>query len=62
MKTKSLLLGLFCCCCISAEAQVLLNKGAGKNSFPIVSPSSKAVVCVDGKEEIVVRKSVSLFV
>ena len=62
MKTKSLLLGLFCCCCISAEAQVLLNKGAGKNSFPIVSPSSKAVVCVDGKDEIVVRKSVSLFV
>ena len=47
MKNKILLLGLFCCSLISAEAQVLLDKGTGKNSFPIVSSSTNAVVCFD---------------
>ena len=40
MKNKILLLGLFCCSLISAKAQVLLDKGTGKNSFPIVSSST----------------------
>lgn len=62
MRSKILLLGLFCCCFISAEAQVLLDKEASKNSFPIVSPSANVVVCFDGKDEAVIRKSVSLFV
>ena len=61
MKNKILLAGLFCCSLISTEAQVLLDKNAGKNSFPIVSPSANVVVCFDGKDETVVRKSVSLF-
>lgn len=56
MKNKILLLGLFCCSLISAEAQVLLDKGTGKNSFPIVSSSTNAVVCFDGKDATVVRK------
>ena len=50
MKNKILLLGLFCCSLISAEAQVLLDKGTGKNSFPIVSSSTNAVICFDGKD------------
>ena len=62
MKNKILLLGLFCCSLISAKAQVLLDKGAGKNSFPIVSSSTNAVICFDGKDATVVRKSASLFV
>ena len=62
MKNKILLLGLFCCSLISAEAQVLLDKGTGKNSFPIVSSSTNAVICFDGKDATVVRKSASLFV
>lgn len=62
MKNKILLLGLFCCSLISANAQVLLDKGTGKNSFPIVSSSTNAVVCFDGKDATVVRKSASLFV
>lgn len=62
MKNRILLLGLFCCSLISAEAQVLLDKGIGKNSFPIVSSSTDAVVCFDGKDATVVRKTVSLFV
>ncbi len=62
MKNRILLLGAFCCSLISAEAQVLLNKGTDKNSFPIVSPSANAVVCFDGQDETVVRKSISLFV
>lgn len=61
MKNKILLVGLFCCSLISAEAQVSLDKG-GKNSFPIVSSSTNAVVCFDSKDAIVVRKSASLFV
>lgn len=62
MKNKILLLGLFCCSLISAKAQVLLDKGTGKNSFPIVSSLTNAVVCFDGKDATVVRKSASLFV
>ena len=62
MKNKILLLGLFCCSLISTEAQVLLDKGTGKNSFPIVSSSTNAVVCFDGKDATVVRKSASLLV
>ena len=62
MKNKILLLGLFCCSLISAKAQVLLDKGTGKNSFPIVSSVTNAVVCFDGKDATVVRKSASLFV
>ena len=62
MKNKILLLGLFCCSLISAKAQVLLDKGTGKNSFPIVSSSTNAVICFDGKDATVVRKSASLFV
>ena len=57
MKNKILLLGLFCCSLISAKAQVLLDKGTGKNSFPIVSSSTNAVICFDGKDATVVRKS-----
>ena len=57
-----LLLGLFCCSLIAAKAQVLLDKGTGKNSFPIVSSSTNAVICFDGKDATVVRKSASLFV
>ena len=44
MKNKILLAGLFCCSLISTEAQVLLDKNAGKNSFPIVSPSANVAV------------------
>ena len=62
MKNKILLLGLFCCSLISAKAQVLLDKGTGKNSFPIVSSSTNAVVCFDGKDATVVHKSASLLV
>ena len=62
MKNKILLLGLFCCSLIAAKAQVLLDKGTGKNSFPIVSSSTNAVICFDGKDATVVRKSASLFV
>lgn len=40
MKNKILLVGLFCCSLVSTEAQVLLDKNAGKNSFPIVSPAA----------------------
>lgn len=61
MKNKILLVGLFCCSLVSTEAQVLLDKNAGKNSFPIVSPAANVVVCFDGKDETVVRKSVTLF-
>ena len=61
MKNNSLLVGLFCCSLVSTEAQVLLDKNAGKNSFPIVSPAANVVVCFDGKDETVVRKSVTLF-
>ena len=61
MKNKILLVGLFCCSFVSTEAQVLLDKNAGKNSFPIVSPAANVVVCFDGKDETVVRKSVTLF-
>lgn len=61
MRNKILLLGLFCCSLISVKAQVSPDKGNSKNSFPIVSSSANAVVCFDGKDEIVVRKSVSLF-
>ena len=46
MKNKILLAGLFCCSLISTEAQVLLDKNAGKNSFPIVSPSANVVTRV----------------
>ena len=52
MKNKILLLGLFCCSLISAKAQVLLDKGTGKNSFPIVSSLTNAVVCFDGKMQL----------
>ncbi len=62
MKNKIWLLGLFCCSLVSVKAQVSLDKVSGKNSFPIVSPAANAVVCFDGKDEVVVRKSVSLFV
>ena len=44
MKNKILLVGLFCCSLVSTEAQVLLDKNAGKNSFPIVSPAAHVVV------------------
>ena len=53
MKNKILLVGLFCCSLVSTEAQVLLDKNAGKNSFPIVSPAANVVVCFDGKDETV---------
>lgn len=62
MKNKILLLGLFCFSLISAEAQVSLDKETGRNSFPIVSSSSNAVVCFDSKDATVVRKSASLFI
>lgn len=62
MKNKTLLLGLFCCCVVSVKAQVSLDKEASKNSFPIVSSSANAVVCFDGKDATVVRKTVSLFI
>lgn len=62
MKNKILLLVFFCCSLVSVKAQVSLDLGTGKNSFPIVSPSANVVVCFDGKDETVVRKSVSLFV
>ena len=61
MKNRILLVGLFGCCCLLGKAQVSLDKAAGKSSFPIVSSSGNAVICVDGKDEVVVRKSVSLF-
>ena len=61
MKLRTLLVSGLCCCFVSAGAQVVLEQGAGKGSFPIVGSSSKAVLCFDGDDEIVVRKSVSLF-
>lgn len=62
MKNKILLLSLCCLSLASVKAQVILDHAASKNSFSIVSPSAKVVVCFDGKDETVVRKSVSLFV
>lgn len=55
MKNKILLVGLFCCSLVSTEAQVLLDKNAGKNSFPIVH-RLQCRCLFDGKDETVVRK------
>ncbi len=60
MKNSFLLLGLLCCSLVSVNAQVLLDYG--KKSFPIVSSSTNAVICFDGNDATVVRKSVSLLV
>ena len=62
MKNKILLLGLFCCSLISAKAQVLLDKGTGKNSFPYCFFINGYSYLFDGKDTTVVRKSASLFV
>lgn len=61
-RNKILLLGLFCYSLISARAQVLPDKGTGKNSSPIVSPLMSIIVCLDGRDATAVRKSASLFV
>ncbi len=62
MRLRTLFVSGLCCCFVSAGAQVVLEQGAGKGAFPIVNSSAKAVVCFDGEDEIVVRKSVDLFV
>ncbi len=61
MKNKIFVLSLFCCSLISIKAQVTPDKGGGKQSFPLVSSSANAVICFDGNDETVVRKTVSLF-
>lgn len=43
-------------------AQVTLEQGTGKSNFSIVGADSKAVICFDNEDAIVVRKSVDLFV
>ena len=61
MKNKILLLGLFCCSLISAKAQVLLDKGTGKNSFPIVSSLTNAVVWFFLKKKTIIKKKTYIF-
>lgn len=62
MKNRILLAGIFCCSLTMAQAQVTLSEKAGSNTFPLVSSSANAVVCFDGSDATVVRKTVSLFV
>lgn len=62
MNLKTLLLSSLCFCYISAMAQVTLEQGTGKSNFSIVGADSKAVICFDNEDAIVVRKSVDLFV
>lgn len=55
----------FCLLCIGInlmKAQVsITDKATGKESFPLVTNSSKAIICYDSNDDVVVKTSVSLF-
>jgi len=61
---KIVLIFYFLCMGINlTNAQISLASNlSGKDSFPLATPSAKAIICYDGNDEAVIKKSVSLFI